>query len=241
MVKQVLCAANWKMNKNPKETKEFFENFLPLISKEQESSFLFFIPHVNLTTTACLLKNTNIRFGAQNCYFKTKGAFTGELSAQVLKEIGATSCLVGHSERRTLFSETDEDVALKIKTLLELKLEPVICVGETLEERKKQKTLDIIKAQVTKALLPSQNSKIIIAYEPLWAIGTGQSAHNSQIEEVFKLLKTLCPPSTSLLYGGSVKPETAKTIFSIDSVDGFLVGTASLKARTFFSIYSNSL
>ena len=240
-MKPIILAANWKMNKNPVETKEFFENFLPLLSKDEENSFVFFVPCLNLTTTASLLKNTHIRFGAQNCYFETKGAFTGELSPKSLKDIGGSVCLVGHSERRALFSETDKDVSLKVKTLLELGLEPLICVGETLQERKEGKTLEVIKTQVSKALCYAKNKKLMIAYEPVWAIGTGEVAQNSQIEEVFELLKTLSPPSTPLLYGGSVKPQTAQNIFSLEAVNGFLVGGASLDPKTFYSVYKNSL
>ena len=240
-MKKPILAANWKMNKNPEQTRKFFDKFLSLVTPENQEHFLFFLPATNLIQAALSLAETSILWGGQNCHFKDSGAFTGETSPQVLFEMGARTCLVGHSERRTLFSETDEDVSLKVEALSKLKMIPLICVGETLEQRQGGETLSVVERQIEKALEKTTPQQFLVAYEPVWAIGTGQVAKEDQVQEVHDFLKTKLPKHTPVLYGGSVKSESSQKLSAIDSLDGFLVGGSSLEPESFFSIYSLSV
>jgi triosephosphate isomerase len=185
--------------------------------------------------------------GAQNAHFQPKGAFTGEVSLSMLKEAGCTHVIIGHSERRTLFKETDDLVAKKVKACLNEGLVPVFCYGETLGEREADETFHVVARQMRAALAPltpGEAAKVVYAYEPVWAIGTGKSATSAEAEEVCAYSKKLVreavgDPSLSVpvLYGGSVKPENAKELLSMDAIDGALVGGASLKADSFLGIF----
>lgn len=238
-----IFAANWKLNKGPKETREYFTKLLAQASITELESMVFFVPATNLEAAAETLKGKPVKIGPQNCYLKTSGAFTGEVSAQVAKEIGATVGLVGHSERRQFFGETDQWVTEKSYLLQSLGLAPMICVGESLSERQSGMTNEVVKAQLSKGIEKLDLSKsFYIAYEPIWAIGTGQVATHEQVSEVHAFLRSelmkLKPEleSTPILYGGSVKPENAKSLLSIKDVNGFLVGGASLEVESFLAI-----
>lgn len=238
-----IVAANWKMNKNPDETKSFFTE---LKSQEINSlvKSLFFVPAVNLVTTADCVSETDIGWGPQNIYYKESGAFTGENSPKVMADIGASYGLVGHSERRSLFSETDEETCLKVKALQEFGISPVLCIGETLEERNLGKTIEVLKRQLRVGLSGVEIKKELhVAYEPVWAIGTGEVATIDQVAEahqaIRQFLKETYPSAESqinILYGGSVKPENAGELAKVDGVGGFLVGGAALKVDSFCEI-----
>lgn len=240
-MEKLIVAANWKLNKNPAETKLYFSEFLKLISKEDEQQFVFFPPAINLHVTAEALADSDINWGAQSVYAKDQGAFTGENSAQTLAEIGGSHVLIGHSERRQIFKQTDEDFAAQLKTVQDHDLVPMLCIGETLEQRESESTQDVLRHQLTVGLSQADWSKsIIIAYEPVWAIGTGKVATPELAEETHKFVKLVLKGMTEdevpVLYGGSVKPENAGELGSQDSIDGFLVGGASLKPEVFAKI-----
>ena len=188
------------------------------------------------------MRGQPFEWGAQNCFSEDKGAFTGENSPAQIKELGAGWCLVGHSERRHLFGETDEAIAKKIQRFQQLSLTPLFCVGELLNDREAGKTLEILKTQLANGLSLADKAKpLVIAYEPVWAIGTGKVAGPDQVREAHAFLREEVsrlgfPASVALLYGGSVKPENAKSLISIPNVDGFLVGGASLEVESFLAI-----
>lgn len=241
---QKLVAANWKMYKNPEECTEFLEKFIELLPKKNQKQVLIFPQSVCLTTVQDYLidQNANILTGGQNCHTEIEGAFTGEISAKVLKDMEVESVLIGHSERRTLFKEDNEFLAKKIKAAQTEELIPMYCIGETLEQRKSGKTFDVLKEQLEVGLkYLEKNAPIIIAYEPVWAIGTGEVATPEQAQEahafVRKTLKDITGSDRfSILYGGSVKPENAMDLISKPDIDGFLVGGASLKPESFAEI-----
>lgn len=243
----MILAANWKLNKDPQEAKEFYLEFLEKCPQESWSQFIFFPSAINFETTAECLSSKSISWGLQNTYYQNEGAFTGENSASLAKKYGATHVLVGHSERRQFFGETLKGVALKIKNLQSLGLVPLLCVGESLEERESRKTESVVEEQLRTALEFCDFSKeILLAYEPVWAIGTGKVATPEEAEAVHKFLKTiwneLCPSKNiQILYGGSVKAENSPQLFSQKSIDGFLVGGASLKVDSFLGIMSACL
>ncbi len=238
-----IFAANWKLHKNPKETREFFTEWKKqATSLSNASEVVFFPPATNLEATSQSVEGTQIKWGSQNCYADVKGAFTGEISAQVVKDLGGHYILLGHSERRSLFSETDEMIAKKLSLVQNLGLTPMLCIGETLPEREAGKTLQVLKTQLEKGLSQADKSKpLVIAYEPVWAIGTGKVASLDQVKEahaeIHQLIQKLgFSATTPILYGGSVKPENAKEIGSVPHVDGFLVGGASLEVSSFLKI-----
>ncbi|MCB9026693.1 MAG: triose-phosphate isomerase [Bdellovibrionaceae bacterium] len=246
MLKKPFVAANWKMHKNPQEATEFFNDFLSKISIEQMENFAFFPPTIDLSVTSEKLKKTRIYWGAQNIYTETQGAFTGETSAEVVKSLGANMCLVGHSERRSLFGEDDDQVSKKVNLIQQLDMTPMICIGESLVQRKSGKTFDVVEVQLIKALKDLDSKKeFIIAYEPVWAIGTGQVATPEMAEEVHLFIREklsglfgkAITEKTLILYGGSVKPENAAELYKQKNIDGFLVGGASLKVDAFLQIY----
>lgn len=238
-----ILAANWKMNKNPKETEEFFSDLL-LQDWNNSLSRVFFVPAVNLVTTSNCLKGSSVQWGPQNIYSQESGAFTGENSPKVMADIGAQFALVGHSERRSLFGETDEQTCLKIKALQEFSISPILCIGETLDERKSGKTLEVLKRQLSVGLSGVELKKELhIAYEPVWAIGTGEVATVEQVAEahqsIREFLKNNYPNEENnmqILYGGSVKAASAGELSQVKEVGGFLVGGASLKVDSFCDI-----
>ncbi len=245
-MRDFICAANWKLNKSPREAVSFFKEFLPIVeTSNSRSKILFFVPAIDLWVSQEVLRDTEIGFGPQNIYSKNDGAFTGENSASVSKEIGCTHALVGHSERRSLFFESDELIAEKVKTVLEQNLHPVICLGESLEERKTGKTNEVIGRQLKAALSHvDSEKKVTLAYEPVWAIGTGEVATPEMAEEAHSFLRSQMndlkgsafSEKTSILYGGSVKPDNCENLAKMPNIDGFLVGGASLQVESFSQI-----
>lgn len=243
---QFVVAANWKMYKSPREASEYLKSFLPQTSNlPANRKVIFFVPSVDLWVAQELLRATDIGWGAQNCYFAEEGAFTGETSPKVLAEMATPYTLVGHSERRTLFGETDEMVAKKIQTLHKLGITPMLCVGETLQEREAGKTEEVIRRQLKQGLSLRDTSKdILIAYEPVWAIGTGKVASTAQAVEAHLVLRdelrqidgNKFATGTPILYGGSVKPDNAPDLAAQKEINGFLVGGASLKVDSFLEL-----
>lgn len=240
-------AGNWKMFKTKKEALEFAEEFKKLY-RNTDIKTAICAPFTQLDTLKETFAGTNIGVGAQNVYFEDEGAYTGEISVEMLKEIGVEYCIVGHSERRQYFSETDETVNKKVKKLFsESEIIPILCVGENLEQREAGKEAEIVSKQIKADLLGLSGtdvSKLVIAYEPVWAIGTGKTASPAQAEEMCELIRKnieelydedICDRVT-IQYGGSVKPENATEIMNMDEIDGALVGGASLVPEKFMGI-----
>lgn len=233
------------MNKTPVETREFMKTF-PSLVKDTEDEVIICVPFVDLADAIELAKGTNVKVGAQNVHFEEKGAFTGEISPKMLKEIGTEYVIIGHSERRQYYAETDESVNKKIKAALNHELKPIVCVGETLEQREAGITKDFVTTQVKNAfegLEKEDAKKIIIAYEPIWAIGTGKTASKEDANEVccwireeIRSLYGDIADEIIIQYGGSVKSSNAKELFSMPDIDGGLVGGASLDAEDFSKI-----
>jgi triosephosphate isomerase len=242
-VKKKICAGNWKLHKTPKESAEFLEEFFAAVSEEDLSSFVVLPPASNWFVFSAQQK---LAWGAQNLYQENSGAFTGENSASTLKEMGGAYALVGHSERRHVFGEPEEWMARKVLCLQERDLTPILCVGETLDEREAGKTEEVIGGQLNSVLhqIPA-GSKLWVAYEPVWAIGTGKVASPEQAgaahDHLRGLLEKAWGPEKAgavpLLYGGSVKPENAGNLAAQSNIDGFLIGGASLKVETFLGIF----
>jgi triosephosphate isomerase len=247
MSRKALIAANWKMYKTPAEAKAFVDAFLPLVKGHTRDEIALFPSPVLLPTVVAAAKGSNVAVGAQNIHFAPEGAFTGETSIGQLKAVGGTHTLIGHSERRQYFAETDEIVNKKLVAALAAGLVPVVCVGEVLADRESGKTADVLKKQIDGALagISAEAAKpIVIAYEPVWAIGTGKTAtpevaeetHKIIRAEVAKLLGAETAAALRILYGGSVKPANVKTLMSQEDIDGALVGGASLKPDSFEQI-----
>jgi triosephosphate isomerase len=224
-----LIVGNWKMNQSLSEIDLFFKESSSTISHEAWIAPQF----IHLSYCLQTKNSTSIKIGAQNCSAYKSGAYTGEVSAQALKDLGAHFVIIGHSERRQIFHETNAELNQKIKQALSADLKVIYCVGETLEERKNNQTLAVIKKQITEGLVDVTNS-LIIAYEPVWAIGTGLSATPEQAEEVHAYIRTFV--RDPILYGGSVKPENIKDLFQQKNIDGALVGGASLKSSDFLKL-----
>ncbi len=245
-MRRKVIAGNWKMNKNPEEAKKYLEEFIPLV-KDTSAEVILCAPYLDLK---CMVKHTNgsnVKIGAQNMHWEETGAYTGEISGSMLKSIGVEYVIIGHSERRGYFAETDETVNKKIKAAFANELKPIVCVGETLEEREQGKTKEIITTQTRLALEGLTNEQVentIIAYEPIWAIGTGKTATsedaNNSIkeirDEICKIYGQMTSERVIIQYGGSVKPTNAKELFNTSDIDGALVGGASLKPEDFAGI-----
>jgi triosephosphate isomerase len=242
-----LIAANWKMFKTPAEAKAFVAAFLPLVAGQDRDEIALFPSPVLLPTVIEAAKGSGVAVGAQNIHYAEEGAFTGETSVGQLKAVGGTHTLIGHSERRQYFSETDEIVNLKLHTALKHGIVPVVCVGEVLTEREAGATGSVLKIQVTGAfagISAEAAASIVIAYEPVWAIGTGKTAtpemaveaHKIIRAEVAALLGAEVAANLRILYGGSVKPDNAKALCGQEEIDGALVGGASLKPDSFAAI-----
>lgn len=245
MGKKVI-AGNWKMNMLPNETIKFIEDLTPLV-KDSKNEVILCVPFTDLFYALLTAQGTNIKIGAQNMHFEEKGAYTGEVSAQMLKAINVEYVILGHSERRQYFNETDETVNKKIKAAFANGLKSIVCVGETLEQREKGITIDVITKQIELALeglTEKQVEKIIIAYEPIWAIGTGKTATsqdaNNAIMSIRDKISQMYGQNTAngviIQYGGSVKSSNAKEIFEMSDINGGLVGGASLKVEEFAKI-----
>lgn len=242
-----LIAGNWKMYKTPDQTRDFFQAFLPLVAKHTRDEILICPPFVDLQAAIESAKGSNVLVGAQNVHWANEGAFTGEISPVVLLDIGVTHVIIGHSERRQYFGETDDTVNLRLKNALETGLTPIVCVGEVLEEREANLTEDVLRRQCTRAfhkISTKKAGKLVVAYEPVWAIGTGKTATPQLASEAHAVIrgeaaKTFGPEFANqlrILYGGSVKPENAKTLMSEEEIDGALVGGASLDPKSFAAI-----
>ena len=245
-MRKKVIAGNWKMNMLPNEAISFIEEFAPLV-KDTENEVILCVPYTDLFYALLNVQGTNIKIGAQNMHFEEKGAYTGEVSPQMLKSINVEYVIIGHSERRQYYNETDETVNKKIKAAFEVGLKPIVCVGETLEEREAGKTAEIITNQTKLALEGLTNEQVentIIAYEPIWAIGTGKTATsddaNNSIKEIRNKIAEIYGQNTAsrviIQYGGSVKSSNAKELFTTSDIDGGLVGGASLKAEEFSKI-----
>ena len=241
------CVANWKMNFNSSETKSFLENWKKkdLINKEIKT--IFCPSFTELNTTAKLLQNSNSELGAQNVYYESNGAYTGEISCRMLKELGCQWVIIGHSERRSIFGETDEMVCNKLDKLTSENMYPIVCIGETKVERENGKTEEVLSRQLSVAFENQKGKNIentIVAYEPVWAIGTGITATNDMISETHQCIRNIFSTNgfngsnISILYGGSVTNENAAELSGITDVDGFLVGGASLDVNKFYAIYN---
>lgn len=237
-------AGNWKMNLACDEAKKLAEELKNSLKNVTEREIIVFPPYLSLAAVADTLRGTNIQFGAQNLFWEEKGAYTGEVSAQMIKALGSTHVLIGHSERRQYFGETNETVNKRVFAALKGSLSPIVCVGETLAEREAEKLEAIVGNQVKAGLAnlnAEQMKNITVAYEPVWAIGTGKTASPQQAQEVHafirKILKEMFGEKTAnetrILYGGSVTPANVKDLMSQEDIDGGLVGGASLKADSF--------
>lgn len=247
MPRKNLLAANWKMHKTPAESKAFVEAFLPLVAGHDRDDIAIFPSPTSLATVIEAARGSNVAVGAQNIHFAEEGAYTGETSVIMLEALGGTQTLIGHSERRQYFAETDEIVNLKLKTALKHSILPIVCIGEVLEEREADQTAAILIRQVSRALLditPEQAAGIVIAYEPVWAIGTGKTATPEMAAEahllirsqIARLLGRETADAIRILYGGSVKPDNASSLLNQPEIDGALVGGASLKPESFAAI-----
>ena len=245
-MRKKVIAGNWKMNKLPNEAIDFIQKLEPLI-KDTNNEVVLCVPYIDLFYCLLNTQNTNIKIGAQNMHFEEKGAYTGEVSAKMLKSIGVEYVIIGHSERRQYYGETDESVNKKVKSAFINELKPIVCVGETLEQREKGITNNIITNQTMlalKDLTEQQVKNTIIAYEPIWAIGTGKTATaedaNTAIkairEEIAKKYGKNIADEVIIQYGGSVKSSNAKELFEMSDIDGGLVGGASLDAEEFSKI-----
>jgi triosephosphate isomerase (TIM) len=246
-MRKKLIAANWKMYKTPDQTREFFHEFLPLVSGHHRDEIVICTPDIDLAAALESAKGSNVAVGAQNVHWKNDGAFTGETSAPMLLALGVTHVIIGHSERRQYFCETDDTVNLRLKAALEAGLTPICCVGEVLEEREAGLTDDVLRRQCVRAfhaLSSKKAAKMVVAYEPVWAIGTGKTAtpelaaeaHAVIRREATEIFGAEFASKLRILYGGSVKPENASTLMAQEEIDGALVGGASLDAKSFASI-----
>jgi len=246
-MRKKLMAANWKMFKTPDQTRDFFRDFLPLVAGHERDEIAVCPPFVDLTAAVEAAKGSNVAIGGQNVYWEKEGAYTGEISCSMLVAMGCTHVIIGHSERRQYFGETDDTVNLKLKSALEAGLTPVVCVGEVLEEREAGLTDDVLRRQTLRAfhaISGKKAAKLVIAYEPVWAIGTGKTAtpqmaaeaHALIRDETAKALGQEIADQARILYGGSVKPENVKALMSQQEIDGALVGGASLDPKSFTAI-----
>nr|WP_304650959.1 triose-phosphate isomerase [Tepidanaerobacter sp. GT38] len=246
-----MIAGNWKMNNTKRETLDFLSSFLPKV-ENITIEMAICPPFTDLYAAAEKLKGTKVKLGAQNMHWEETGAFTGEVSPLMLKEIPCDYVIIGHSERRQYFAETDETVNKKIKSAIKHNIAPIVCVGESLAQREEGITIDFVMTQVENALKdikPEDAKKIVFAYEPIWAIGTGKTASASDAQEVIgairnkieKLYNKDVAEDVRILYGGSVKPENIKELMAEADIDGALVGGASLKPDSFYALCSFNL
>ena len=249
MAKELIIIGNWKMYKTGRESTLFIEELLPKIEGCKSKVFLA-VPYTSIGAASRAAKGSDLWIGAQNMNDASEGAFTGEIAALMLKEAGATFVLLGHSERRSFFGETNEFIHRKVVRALQDDLLPVLCVGETLEDRENDETEDVLRSQILEALkdIPvEESSKIILAYEPVWAIGTGKTASHLMIVEAHEICKNCLielfgkrkGAQIPILYGGSVKPENATDLLNQDGIDGLLVGGSSLNPDSFAKIISS--
>ena len=238
-----VISANWKMNMKIDEVQAFLAAFIPLVREQKDVEIVIAPPYTALYTAANLLRITNIRLAAQNVFYEEKGAYTGEISPVMLADTGCSHVIIGHSERRIYFGETDEIINRKIRAVRKNGLQVIFCIGESLAERESGMTFEVLKRQVTEGLKEISPEALVIAYEPVWAIGTGKTATPMQAQEAHKYIrKTLSDiygasaGDLRILYGGSVTPENVDVLMACPDVDGALVGGASLKPDSFARI-----
>jgi len=246
-MRKPFMAGNWKLYKNADETRAFFEEFKPLVADVEDVDIALAPTYTSLPAAAGAIRGTNIALAAQNIFWEAEGAYTGEIAPGMLCEAGCRYVIIGHSERRQYFGETDETVNRRLKAALGAGLEPILCVGERIEQRRAGETMAVVENQVRQGLdgigadVPP---RIVIAYEPVWAIGTGETATPAQAQEVHRYIRELiasvwvedAAEATRIQYGGSVKPENVDELMAEPDVDGALVGGASLKAEGFARI-----
>ena len=234
-----IVAGNWKMNKTPSEAAALIKELIPLV-KNDDVDVVFCVPAIDIPCAVALTEGTNVKIGAENMYFEDKGAFTGEVAPAMLKDAGVQYVIIGHSERRQYFAETDETVNKKVLKAFEYGLKPIICCGETLTQREQGITIEWVCMQIKIALLgltPEQVKDVVIAYEPIWAIGTGKVATKEQAQEVCGAIRGCvaevfgaeAADAMRIQYGGSVTGDSAPELFAMEDIDGGLVGGASLK------------
>lgn len=248
-MRKKVVAGNWKLNKDIKASQDLAKELAELVSQEVTNDALIVVcpSLINVYAVAEALKGSKVEVGAQNCYSKESGAFTGETAPSMVAAAGAKHVILGHSERREYFAESDEFLADKVRAVLDAGLTPIFCCGETLSQREEGIHFDFVKGQLTAALFNLSEEdfrKVILAYEPIWAIGTGVTATSAQAQEMHKELRAHVASKfgadvaddTSILYGGSCKPSNAQEIFSCEDVDGGLIGGASLSARDFTDV-----
>jgi triosephosphate isomerase len=246
-MRKKLIAANWKMYKTPDQARDFFRDFLPLVKDHDRDEIVVCPTYLCLDAAVNAAKGSNVAVGAQNMHWEKEGAFTGEVNAAMLVAAGLTHVIIGHSERRQYFGETDDTVNLKLKSALEAGLTPIVCVGEVLEEREAGLTDDVLRRQCLRAfhaISAKKAAKLVIAYEPVWAIGTGKTATPQMAADAHAIIRGEAAKAfgqehadkTRILYGGSVKPDNAKTLMSEEEIDGALVGGASLDPKSFTAI-----
>lgn len=246
-MRQKIVAGNWKMHKNAEETEDLLNELINTLPDDKEVTIIVAPTFVNLASSVEHLEYTNIEVAAQNMHHAESGAFTGEISADMLKSIGVHTVILGHSERRAHFHETDSMIAYKVDTALKHHMRVIFCFGEELNDRQKDNHFNIVENQLRDGLFQIENSgweNIVLAYEPVWAIGTGETASPEQVQQMHAFIRETVrkgygneiADDVSILYGGSVKPDNAREIFSQPDVDGGLIGGASLKAKDFSAI-----
>jgi triosephosphate isomerase len=246
-MRKKLIAANWKMYKNPEQTKDFFREFLPLVAGHDRDEIAVCPPFIDLPAAVEAAKGSSLAIGGQNVYWEKEGAYTGEISTGMLLAAGCSHVIIGHSERRQYFGESDDTVNLKLKAALEAGLTPIVCVGEVLEEREAGLTDDVLRRQCLRAfhaISGKKAAKLVVAYEPVWAIGTGKTATPQLASDAHQLIRAEAAKAFGdefsqglrILYGGSVKPDNAKSLMSEAEIDGALVGGASLDPKSFAAI-----
>lgn len=246
-MRKKLIAANWKMYKTPDQARDFFQAFLPLVAGHTRDEIVVCPPFLDLPSALEGAKGSNVAIGGQNVHWKEEGAFTGETSAAQLLALGVTHVIIGHSERRQYFGETDDTVNMRLKTALEAGLIPICCVGEVLEEREAGLTDDVLRRQCVRAfhaISAKKAAKLIVAYEPVWAIGTGKTATPELAAEAHAVIRREATEifgeefagKLRILYGGSVKPDNVSSLMAQEEIDGALVGGASLDPKSFAAI-----
>ncbi|MGP1382696.1 MAG: triose-phosphate isomerase [Thainema sp.] len=240
-MRKIVIAGNWKMFKTQVETQEFLQGFMPLLSETpEEREVVLCAPFTDLGTLSRNLHGSRIKVGAQNVHWEETGAFTGEVSAPMLTEIGVRYVVIGHSERRQYFGETDETVNLRLKAAQSHGLTPILCVGESKAQRDAGETEKIISQQLEKDLVDVDQANLVIAYEPIWAIGTGDTCESGEANRVIGLIRSqLTNKDVSIQYGGSVKPGNVDEIMAQPEIDGALVGGASLEPESFARIVNH--
>ena len=246
-MRKKLIAANWKMFKTPDQTRDFFQAFLPMVKDHDRDEIVVCPTYLCLDAAIGAAKGSNVAVGAQDLHWEKEGAFTGEINAAMLLAVGVTHVIIGHSERRQYFGETDDTVNLKLKSALEAGLTPIVCVGEVLEEREANLTDDVLRRQCLRAfhaISAKKAAKLVVAYEPVWAIGTGKTATPQMASDAHAIIRGEAAKAFGdefaaqlrILYGGSVKPDNAKALMSEAEIDGALVGGASLDPKSFSAI-----